>query len=414
MPVFEYRGLTSSGRRVRGARDFDGIEAAKAALRREGVVPVDIREATARGPKGIAGGGIAGREVRVRSFRDRTRPADVALATRQLATLTRAGIPLVQALAAIIEQTPKPDLRSAFVDIRDRVNEGESLADGMRRHPKLFAEYYVNMVHAGEQSGTLDTVLDRLAEFAEMHGRLRNKVYAALTYPIIMAILGTIIVGILMVVVVPKVTTIFRDFGKALPWYTEALIAVSSLVANWWWALVVGAVAAVLGFRAWKRSKRGRAGWDRFVLRCPVAGEIAMKIAIARFSRTLATLLGSGVPVLRAMDITKGVMGNTELMGIVEEARVSVQEGESIAVPLQRSGRFDPIVTHMIAIGEKSGQLEEMLLSVASSYEAQVDARLAALTSLLEPIMIVVMGGAAASIAASILLPLLRLSEFVR
>jgi general secretion pathway protein F len=389
------------------------VEAVRAALRREGVVPTEIREAAAA-QEAKAGTGVAGREVRLGSFRERARPADVALATRQLATLVRSGIPLVESLAALIEQTGRAELRRALVAVRDRVNEGVSLADALRHHPRLFPDFYVNMVHAGEQSGTLDMVLHRLADFAESQGRLRGKVLAALTYPLIMAILGTIIVGILMVVVVPQVTSIFRDFGRDLPWYTEALIWTSGLVANWWWALCAGVAAVVLGFRAWKRSPGGRKRWDRLVLRLPVAGDIAMKVAIARFARTLSTLLKSGVPVLKAMEITRNVMGNAELEGVVDEARVSVQEGESIAVPLKRSGRFDPIVTHMIAVGERSGQLEEMLLSVAGSYEMQVETRLAALTSLLEPLMIVVMGGAAASIAAAIMLPLLRLSEFFR
>ena len=413
MPTFEYRGLNASGRPVRGVRDAEGVEAVRIALRREGIVPTEIREASAK-DEVQEKGKLAGRKVRLFSFGEKAKAADISLATRQLATLIRSGIPLVEALTAIIEQTPKAELKRALVTIRNQVNEGTALADGLRAYPRLFADFYVNMVNAGEQSGTLEMVLDRLADFTESQGRLRSKVVSALAYPAIMAILGTIIVGILMVVVVPQVTTIFRDFGKELPWYTELMIALSGFIANWWWAAGLGLAAIVIGFRAWKKSAGGRKIWDRFVLRLPLAGDIAMKVAIARFSRTLSTLLKSGVPVLRAMEITRNVMGNAELEEIVDSARHSVQEGESIAVPLKRSGRFDPIVTHMIAVGKHSGQLEEMLLSVAGSYELQVETRLAMLTSLLEPIMIVLMGGAAASIAASILLPLLKLSEFVQ
>jgi general secretion pathway protein F len=413
MPTFEYRGLNVSGRPVRGTRDAEGIEAVRAALRHEGIVPTEIREASAK-DEADEKGKLAGRKVRLFSFGEKAKAADISLATRQLATLIRSGIPLVESLTAIIEQTPKAELKRALVTVRDQVNEGTALADGLRAYPRLFADFYVNMVHAGEQSGTLEMVLDRLADFTESQGRLRSKVVSALAYPAIMAILGSIIVGILMVVVVPQVTTIFRDFGKELPWYTELMIALSGFIANWWWAAGLGLAALIVGFRAWKKSAAGRKVWDRFVLRVPLAGDIAMKVAIARFSRTLSTLLKSGVPVLRAMEITRNVMGNAELEEIVDSARHSVQEGESIAVPLKRSGRFDPIVTHMIAVGERSGQLEEMLLSVAGSYELQVETRLSMLTSLLEPIMIVLMGGAAASIAASILLPLLKLSEFVQ
>ncbi|MBN1773355.1 MAG: type II secretion system inner membrane protein GspF [Deltaproteobacteria bacterium] len=413
MPTYEYRGLTSSGRNVRGVREADGLEGLRAALRREGIVPTELKEARTAADGRTARTGMAGREVRFGSFRDRAKPADISLATRQLATLIRAGIPLVESLTAIVEQTQKEQLKRALATIRDQVNEGTALADGLRAHPKLFADYYVNMVHAGEQSGTLDAVLDRLADFTEAQGRMRSKVTAALAYPMIMAVLGAIIVGILMVVVVPQVTTIFRDFGKDLPWYTELLVSVSHFVGNWWWAAGLAITGVVLLFRQWKRSASGRKVWDRFVLRVPIAGDIAMKVAIARFARTLSTLLHSGVPILRAMEITRNVMGNAELEGIVEDARLSVQEGESIAEPLKRSGRFDPIVTHMIAVGERSGQLEQMLLSVAGSYELQVETRLSTLTSLLEPIMIVVMGGAAAGIAASIMLPLLQLSDFM-
>jgi general secretion pathway protein F len=412
MPTYEYRGLTSSGRNVRGVREADGLEGLRAALRHEGITPTELKEArTADGAAPRTG--MAGREIKLTSFRDRAKPADISLATRQLATLIRAGIPLVESLTAIVEQTQKAQLKRALATVRDQVNEGTALADCLRAHPKLFADYYVNMVHAGEQSGTLEAVLDRLADFTEAQGRMRSKVIAALAYPMIMAVLGMIIVGILMVVVVPQVTTIFRDFGKDLPWYTELLVSVSHFVGRWWWATIAGIAGVVLLFRKWKRSPGGRKVWDRFVLRLPIAGDIAMKVAIARFARTLSTLLHSGVPILRAMEITRNVMGNAELEGIVESARLSVQEGESIAVPLKRSGRFDPIVTHMIAVGERSGQLEQMLLSVAGSYELQVETRLSTLTSLLEPIMIVVMGGAAAGIAASIMLPLLQLSDFM-
>jgi general secretion pathway protein F len=413
MPTFEYRGLNASGRPVRGTRDAEGIEAVRTALRHEGIVPTEIREGSAK-DEADEKGKLAGRKVRLFAFGEKAKAADISLATRQLATLIRSGIPLVESLSAIIEQTPKAELKRALVTVRDQVNEGTALADGLRGYPRLFPDFYVNMVNAGEQSGTLEMVLDRLADFTESQGRLRSKVVSALAYPAIMAILGSIIVGILMVVVVPQVTTIFRDFGKELPWYTELMITLSGLIANWWWAAGLGLAAIIVGFRAWKKSAGGRKVWDRFVLRVPLAGDIAMKVAIARFSRTLSTLLKSGVPVLRAMEITRNVMGNAELEEIVDSARHSVQEGESIAVPLKRSGRFDPIVTHMIAVGERSGQLEEMLLSVAGSYELQVETRLSMLTSLLEPIMIVLMGGAAASIAASILLPLLKLSEFVQ
>jgi general secretion pathway protein F len=218
----------------------------------------------------------------------------------------------------------------------------------------------------------------------------------------------------MMVVVVPKVTSIFENFGRALPWYTEALIWTSNLFTGYWWAILAVIIAMVTGFRKWKDSENGKPNWHRFVLWSPIFGSLAMMIAISRFAKTLSTLLASGVPVLTAMDITKGVLGNVVLENVITEASSSIREGESIAEPLRASGRFPPIVTHMIAVGEKSGQLEEMLENVAAAYDTQVENKIAALTSMLEPAMIVMMGAGAGSIAAAILMPLIQMNEFVQ
>jgi general secretion pathway protein F len=229
-----------------------------------------------------------------------------------------------------------------------------------------------------------------------------------------MVLFGVAIIALLMVVVVPKVTSIFEGFNATLPWYTQTLIFVSHAFADFWWLLLGLGFGAVYLFRRWRNTEKGRATWDKRILKFPLIGQLVLMIAIARFSRTLSTLLASGVPLLSALDITRNVLGNVELMGVVEDARGSIREGESIAAPLKRSGAFPPIVTQMIAIGERSGQLEQMLSHVAIAYEGQVDARLSALTSLLGPLMIVIMGAMAGSIALSILLPLMQINEFVQ
>jgi general secretion pathway protein F len=323
-------------------------------------------------------------------------------------------VPLVESLSALIEQVENPSLGSALTQIRDKVNEGTSFADALRAHPTIFPDLYVNMVAAGETSGTLDTVLERLADHLDSAAKLRSKVSSALAYPAFMVVFGIGVITLLMVVVVPKMTSIFEGFDAVLPWYTRTLIFVSNALGSYWWLLLGLLGGAVYGVRKWRNTPEGRAKWDTKMLKLPVLGSLVLMIAIARFSRTLGTLLSSGVPVLTALDITRNVLGNVELMRVVEDARGSIREGESIAAPLKRSGVFPPIVTHMIAIGERSGQLEQMLGHVAAAYETQVDARLATLTSLLEPVMIVVMGAIAGSIALSILLPLMQINEFVQ
>ncbi|MCS6797114.1 MAG: type II secretion system inner membrane protein GspF [Myxococcota bacterium] len=408
MAVFAWRGIGPTGRSVRGVRDAESPRALRATLRREGILVTEVLEAEAARQR-------RRREVDLRRLvRAFSRPrAELAVTTRQLATLLRSGVPLVEALGALIEQIEQPELGAALTQVRDRVNEGSSLADAMRAHPAIFSPLYVSMVAAGEASGTLEVVLGRLADFLDAQSRLTSKVLAAIAYPAFMAAMSVVILSIMMVVVVPKVTAIFADFEQALPWYTRLLIFTSDVLTGWWWLLLGLLVGAIAWFRRWKRSPEGRRRWDRFVLRVPQIGTLVVMVALARFARTLATLLRSGVPVLRAMEITRDVLGNTELMRVVDEARESVREGESIAAPLRRSGRFPPIVTHMIAVGERSGQLEEMLEHVAAAYDAQVEARLTAMTSLLEPLLIVIMGGASGAIAFSILMPLLQINEFI-
>ncbi|MCB9667482.1 MAG: type II secretion system inner membrane protein GspF [Myxococcales bacterium] len=406
MTVFAWQGVSGEGKIIKGVRDADSPKALRQLLRRDGVLVTKVQEKTSHEIAGDSG-------ISIKRWLNRVSTADLALATRQLATLLKSGIPLVDALNALIEQLEKPDLQSAFNQTRAKVNEGISLAEALGEHPKQFSDLYVSMVAAGESSGTLETVLARLAEFLEAQARLKSKVLSAMAYPIFMALMGTAVVGLMMVVVVPKVTSIFQDFNQVLPWYTRVLILVSNVISGYWWALLLVGASGVYAFRRWKATPEGRDKWDLFILRVPQLGSLVVMIAVTRFSRTLATMLSSGVPMLSAMETSRRVLGNTALMKVIEDARNSVREGESIADPIKRSGRFPPIVTHMIAIGERSGQLEEMLENVAAAYDSQVESKLATMTALLEPIMIVVMGGIAGSIAFSILMPLMKLNEFI-
>ena len=324
------------------------------------------------------------------------------------------GIPLVEGLTALIDQVEHPELKAAFTEARNRVNEGEAFADALKAHPKVFPNLFVNMVAAGEASGTLEVVLARLADFLENQAKLKGKVGSAMAYPAFMTIMSLGIMAVMMTVVVPKVTGIFEDFEQALPWYTEVMIFVSKVLTDYWWALLGMIIGGVVWFRRWLATEAGRAKFDHLSLRVPLFGKLLVMVAVTRFARTLATLLRSGVPVLRAMEITRNVLGNQELMAVIDVARESVREGEGLAKPLKASGAFPPIVTHMIAIGERSGQLEEMLENVAVAYDQQIEVRVQAMTSMLEPLIIVFMGAGSGGIAFSILMPLMQISEFVQ
>jgi len=403
MPVFAYKALDQSGRSVEGLKEADSPRTLRTVLRRDGLFLTDVtgeKQARAASP-----------EVNVRRWvGGRVKADDVAVATRQLAVLVNAGIPLVEALTALVEQVEHERLKRVLSAVKQRVNEGSSLAEALAQHPKAFSSLYVNMIRAGESSGALDVVLFRLADFTESQARLKAKVLGTLTYPAAMMVIGAVIMGILFTVVIPKITKVFEDTKVVLPWTTRYLIGFSTFVHDWWWALGLLVAAAVYVFLRWRRTPVGRARWDIWVLDAPIFGPLVRQVAVARFSRTLATLLKSGVPLLTALDIVRNIVGNTRLAAVIEEARESIKEGESIAAPLKRSGEFPPLVYHMIAIGEKSGELEEMLGNVANAYDSQVETKIAALTSLLEPVMIVVMGVAVAFIVFSILMPILQIN----
>lgn len=408
MPGFEYKGLeVASGKSVKGYRDADSPKALRALLRREGVLLTLATPEAERHER-------SKRDIQLLGFMYRPSASDVAVLTRQLATLVRAGVPLVESIAALVDQVEKESLVRILTDVAEALKEGTAFATSLAAHPKVFPPLYVNMVAAGEASGTLEAVLERLADFMEGQARLKGKLISALAYPVLMTLIATVLVGALMVGVVPKVTSMFENMQQELPWYTALLIFVSDTLAAYWW-LVLGSIGtAIYFFRRWRATPAGRLTWDRFMLRVPIFGRLNLLVAVARFSRTLSTLLASGVALLPAMDIVKSVLENVQLEQVVKTAIGSIREGESIADPLRRSGYFPPMVTHMIAVGEKSGQLEQMLQNVSRSYEADVETRVTALTSLLEPLIIVVMGGMVAFIAMAIIMPLVQMNQFVQ
>lgn len=408
MAVFEYQGIeAASGKSVKGVRDAENPRALRNVLRKDGILLTQAR---------------FGQEARAASKRNidlfavfkQVRSAEVAVMTRQLATLVRAGIPLVESISALTEQVEKPALVHVLSSVRDNLRAGTAFAKCLSEHPKVFPPLYVNMVAAGEASGTLESVLERLADFMESQSRLKGKVVGALAYPIALGGVGVLLVGFLMVSVVPRLTTIFDNLGHALPWYTQLLIVISNTVSGYWWLILTLVGGAVYAFLRWKRTAKGHMRWDVMRLQFPLFGRLNLLVALARFTRTLSTLLASGVQLLPAMEIGKNVLENLRLEAVIKEAIGSIREGESIAEPLKRSGAFPPMVTHMIAVGERSGELEAMLENVSRAYEADVETRVGALTSVLEPVMILLMGGAVGFIVFAIMMPLLQMNDMVQ
>lgn len=408
MPVYEYKGLTSDGRDVAGIVDADSSRTARQKLRKSGIFPTAVEE----GAQPTAAAGI--RVTRWFESVEKARLSDVALMTRQLATLVSARLPLMDALSALLEQVDNPRIKKIVADVRERVKEGNTLADSVAQHPEVFSEIYVSMVRAGEASGTLDSMLLRLADFLEAQIRLRNKLVTALSYPIFMLAIAVLILFALVTFVMPKVLQIFEDMEQTLPLPTLILMKASAFFNQFWWLVIIVVVAAWLGFRAWLRSAQGRAKFDRFAIDLPVVGKLILMTAISRFAKTLSTLLQGGVPLLQALEVVQRIVHNFVIEEAIRVARENIREGEGLAQPLRKSGVFPPLVTHMISIGEKSGELEPMLVKVSEVYENEVDTAVNTLTSLLAPVMILAMGLIVLFIVLSILLPIFDLSQNIR
>lgn len=409
MPNFAYKGMSAQGKAASGVIDAESEKAARVKLRKIGIFPTQVG---VEGSKKKGGGGLSlGGDVDIGKYFQRISGKDLAVMTRQMSTLIAAHIPIVDTLSALVEQTENPKLKSVLGAIKENVIQGGRLSDALLAHPKVFTTIYVAMVSAGEAAGAMEIVLQRLADLTEKQAALKSKITGALMYPIIMGGVGMLLVSFLVIYVVPKVTKIFEDTKATLPLPTKILIVVSDTMQNYWYIVIVVVALIVFGIRKWAKTPKGRFIVDKYSLRLPIFGKLFKLVAVSRFARTLATMLASGVQLLKAMDIVKNVVENELLIQTIEATRTSVKEGESIAEPLRRSGHFPPLVTHMIGIGEKTGELETMLTRVADSYDAQVDNMVGTLTTLLEPLMILVMGGVVGFIVMSILLPILQLND---
>lgn len=403
MSAYEYRALDASGRELRGVLDGDSARQVRQLLREQSLLPVAVTEVTDTEPARTLslsiGTGVGA--------------TDLALLTRQLSTLVRSGIPLEEALLAVSQQSEKPRVRSVIAGVRARVMEGRTLAEGLGAFPTVFPEIYRATVSAGEQSGHLDAVLERVADYTESRLVLQQKVRNAMVYPVLLLAISFLIIGVLMTFVVPEVARVFEAGEKELPLLTQMLIATSDFLRGWWWLLAIAIVAAVFGFRRWVKEPAARRRFDLLKLRMPLVGRITRGNNAARFARTFSILMGSAVPVLEALRIAGEVVTNSPMRQAVQDAAVRVREGAPIARSLGASKLFPPMLVHLIASGETSGELEAMLQRAADNQERELDTVINTAVDVLGPLMIVFMGGFVFLMVVALLLPIFQLNQLV-
>jgi general secretion pathway protein F len=401
MPIFLYKGMDRSGKEVKNTINVESILIAKQRVKAMGIMLIDIREQKAQG---TSGGSLL-------NFSGSVPVDDLAMMTRQLATLIKAKIQIVEALSALTDQVENANLRLVLSDLRQKVNEGASLAKALQDHPKVFSSIYVNMVEAGEASGTLEIVLLRLADFTESQVKLKNKIKGAMTYPIIMGVFGFVMMNVIFIFVIPKIAKIFISMKKELPFITQVCIWISNFLVNYWWLVIIGILAVIYGTLRYINTAKGMSQWHALQLKLPILGVLVKMINVSRFCSTLGTLMNSGVPILTALTIVKNLIPNIHMKDAVDKARQSVSEGASLAQPLAQSGYFPPLVTHMIKLGERSGELEPMLKIISENYEDQVQSRISGLTSVLEPIMMICLGTAIGFIVFAVVIPMMNMNS---
>jgi type IV pilus assembly protein PilC len=427
MPRYTYVALDSRGQESTGLVDASSPNEAIGQLRQAGYFPTNVAEEAAVGavaPRGrqrpartktatpARAEKPSGGKMNIVLFQRKTvKPRTLMIFTRQLATLIDAGLPLLRGLTVLAKQERDTVLKSTIAQLSDAVQGGSTFSEGLAQHPRIFNDLYVNMVRAGEVGGVLELVLARLADFQEKAQKIKNKVVAAMVYPVIVLLLAVAIMSFLLVFIVPRFEQIFHDMlgDKPLPAVTLFVIGVSNFMQNHYIVLLGIIVALIVGYRFSARTKSGRALLDAAKLRMPLFGDLLRKTAISRFSRTLGTLVTSGVPILQALNITRETAGNAVIAGAISQVHNSVKEGESIVLPLEASGAFPPMVISMIDVGEETGQLPEMLLKIAEVYDDEVDNSVAGLTSLLEPIMIVLLAVVVGTIVIALFMPLISI-----
>lgn len=406
MPLYNYKGYDiKTGDRRKGTVEAESLKAARQKLKqKDRIITSSLKEQASSQGKGInfsIGGG-------------RVKLEDVASMTRQFATLMQAHVPLDESLKALEQQVDQQKLRETLVNVKEMVSEGKSLGEAVSKHPLVFNKLYLNMVNAGEASGTLGLVLERLSEFQEYQIKVRGQIFGALSYPLLMILAALGIIAYLFVSVVPKLQKVFKSLKVELPGFTQALIAISEFVQNQWYIVIIVIGVGVFIFKQWVSKDKGKLIFDKWLLGLPLFGPLIMRINVSKFTKTLATLLNSGVPIIKALDITANIVGNKVLSDVIESSKVSVQEGNSLGVTIEKSQAFPPLVSHMIKTGEKTGDMEKMLMHLSDAYDQEVERKINSMISLIEPLMIIVLGLIVVVVVAGMMVPMLSVMNQMR
>ncbi len=425
MPIFEYKALTSNGKTKKGIVDADTARDARSQLRNNHMHVTEMWEVadekrakkdksvtkgsrkTTR-PKKKKPGGILSKEIEI--FQPKISTRDLATFTRQFSTLLRSGIQLADGLNALVEQCGDSHFERVLRNIKEEITSGNNLAEAMAKHPRFFSDLYVNMIRAGEASGNLDVVLTRIADYLQKQASLKGKVLAAITYPAIMVVVGLAVVIFLMSYVVPNITQILKNRGQPLPWITEVLMGVSDFTKDYWIYILLALVIGGILLKGMIGTDAGRLKFDSILLRLPIFGNLFSKQAISRFAMTFSTLLKSGLPALDSLKIVALVVNNARLTQVINDIHARIIEGADIATPIRKSKVFPPMVGYMVSVGEQSGQLEEILDRIAESYEEELDLSIQRLTSMIEPVIIILLAVVVGFIIAAVMLPLLDFS----
>ena len=398
MPDYVWRGVNRKGKKKKGEMEADSENFVRLTLRRQGIEPTKIKPK----PKDLF--------ENVKFLQPKVTEKDIVVMTRQFATMIDAGLPLVQCLEILFSQQENKTFKRILKNIKEDVEEGSTFADALKQHPEVFDDLFVNLVAAGEIGGILDIILNRLAAYIEKAAKLKKKVKGAMTYPIVVMVIAVLVVAVILIFVIPVFQSMFADFGKALPVPTQIVVAMSNFVKNYILYIIVGFVLLVFAFRRFYKTEKGRALVDKVVLEIPVFGMLLRKVAVAKFTRTLGTMISSGVPILDSLDIVAATAGNMTIEEAIRETRQSISEGRTIAEPLADSEVFPSMVVQMISVGEATGALDTMLGKIADFYDDEVDAAVDALTAMLEPFMMVFLGGTIGGLVVSMYLPIFQMA----
>lgn len=407
MPVYTYQALDGRGAEVVGTINADNERAAYTQVQRLGYHPLEVKS----GGRAASSGAIVG-EVKRRGRR--VKLPDLTLFTRQLANLVGGGLPMMRTLDALVNNTENARLYQILSQVRDDVSHGESLQEALGKHPRVFPPLYLSLVAAGEASGDLAPVLERLATFLEMDLERRTQIRSALMYPVLLLCVGSLIVFALVTFLIPKFKELFDEFDRALPLTTQIVLTISDFLSQWWWAVGLGLAAVYFGHKQWLRTDTGRLTWDRWRLRWPILGRLFHRAASARLARTLATLLHGGVNILDALTNVEGVVDNAHLASAIRQMRDGVREGESLGLETRKTGQFPGLLSQMMLVGEETGDVEGALNTVADAFDVEVTNALKGLVALVEPLIILVMGGLVALVVFAMLTPIFEMSSIVQ